>query len=154
MLGETSMHEVVRQCVDSVTDSAFNPQVIKKIQYKATKFVAISRRRYTETLKNNLKFLMAGQIDAGVFVNDFFRLSEAGNFRLDIRKRLILGLLSSDKIRPSIKFMFLENLERRPLEIRREIINEAINSPDKPNLEAIKQELAWLKLALPTNRVN
>ena len=97
---------------------------------------------------------MMGKIDASVFVTEFFKLSEAGNLRLDIRKRLILGLLISDKIRPSIKFLFLENLERLPLEIRRDIINEVINSPDKPNLEVIKQELAWLKLELPPNRVN
>ena len=154
MLGETSKHAVVKQCVEAVTESAFNPEVIKKIRYKATKFVVMSRSRYTEALKNNLKFLMTGQIDASVFVSEFFKLSEAGNLRLDIKKRLILGLLTSDKIRPSIKFLFLENLECLPLEIRRDIINEAINSPDKPNLEVIKQELAWLKLELPSNRAN
>ena len=151
MLGETSKHAVVKQCVEAVTESAFNPEVIKKIRYKATKFVVISRSRYTEALKNNLKLLMTGQIDANIFVTEFFKISEAGNLRLDIRKRLILGLLISDKIRPSIKFLFLENLERLPLEIRRDIINEAINSPDKSSLEVIKQELAWLKLELPPN---
>ena len=151
ILGETSKHAVVKQCVEAVTESAFNPDLIKKIRYKATKFVMISRSRYTEGLKNNLKFLLTGQIDASVFVAEYFKLSEAGNLRLDIRKRLILSLLTSDKIRPSIKFLFLENLERLPLEIRRDIINEAINSPDKSSLEVIKQELAWLKLELPPN---
>ena len=89
-----------------------------------------------------------------IIVADFFKLSEAGNLRVDIRKRLILGLLISDKIRPSIKFLFLENLEMLPLGVRRDVINEAINSPDKPNLEAIKQELLWLKLELPPERVH
>ena len=117
-------------------------------------FVAVSRKRYTEALKTNLKFLLDGQIDPGAFVDDFFMLSEAGNLRVDIRKRLILGLLTSEKIRPSIKFLFMENLERLPLEIRQDIINQIINEPDKPHLDIIKQELVWLKLELPTNKVH
>ena len=154
MLCETSKHSVVKQCVELVTESNFHPQVIGKIQTNAHKFVALSRKRYTEALRNNLKFLLEGQIEARTFVNDFFKLSEAGNLRVDIRKRLILGLLISDKIRPSIKFLFLENLERLPLGIRRDVINEVINSPDKPNLEAIKQELAWLKLEIPKDYIH
>ena len=84
----------------------------------------------------------------------FFELSEAGNLRVEIRKRLILGLLNSDTIRPSIKFLFLENLERLPVGMRTEIINEAMGAPDKPSLEAIKQELAWIRLSLPPVTVN
>ena len=48
----------------------------------------------------------------------------------------------------------MENLERLPLEIRRDIINQTINVPDKPHLEVIKQELIWLKLELPNNNVH
>ena len=154
MLCETSKHSVVKQCVQLVKESNFNPKVIGKVENNAQKFVAFSRKRYTEALRNNLKCLLDGQIEARTFVTDFFMLSEAGNLRVDIRKRLILGLLNSDKIRPSIKFLFLENLERLPLRVRRDVINEAINSPDKPKLEAIKQELSWLKLELPPERVH
>ena len=32
MLGETSKHDVVKRCVEMVTESAFNPQVIKKVK--------------------------------------------------------------------------------------------------------------------------
>ncbi|MEK9661517.1 MAG: hypothetical protein VW644_07265, partial [Alphaproteobacteria bacterium] len=51
-------------------------------------------------------------------------------------------------IRPSIKFLFLEHLERLPVTVRNEIINEALKAPNKPTLEAIKQELAWIRLDL------
>ena len=37
---------------------------------------------------------------------------------------------------------------------RLDIINQTINEPDKPHLEAIKQELIWLKLELPTKHVH
>ena len=154
MLRETSKHPVVKQCVDLVTESAFDPQVIGKVHRNAEKFVALSRKRYTAALKENLKNLLDGQLEARTFVTEFFELSESGNLRADIRKRLILGLLTSDTIRPSIKFVFLENLERLPVGIRREIISETLNAPDKPKLEAIKQELAWLRLELPPEKVH
>jgi len=152
MLSDTSKHAVVKQCVEQVTDSAFNPKVIENIKYNVKKFVAVSRKQYMDALRKNMKCLLEGKIDAGDFVDEFFMLSEAGNLRVDIRKRLIIGLLTSDKIRPSIKFLFMENLQRLPLEIRRDIINQTINVPDKPHLEVIKQELAWLKLELPPNK--
>ena len=105
-------------------------------------------------LGQGLRQLIDGNLDPRTFVGEFFELSEAGNLRVDIRKRLILGLLTSDTIRPSIKFLFLENLERLPAAIRLEIINEAMNVPNKPSLEAIKQELAWIRLSLPPEKVN
>ena len=154
MLGQTSKHPVVKQCVSLVTESAFNPKIINKVHNNAKKFVALSRKRYTEALKENLRQLIDGSLNPRTFVAEFFELSEAGNLRVDIRKRLILGLLNSDTIRPSIKFLFLENLERLPVGMRTEIINEAMGTPDKPSLEAIKQELAWIRLSLPPVTVN
>jgi len=154
MLGQTSKHPVVKQCVGLVTESAFNPKVINKVHNNAKKFVALSRKRYTEALKENLRQLIDGSMSPRIFVSEFFELSESGNLRVDIRKRLILGLLNSDTIRPSIKFLFLENLERLPIGMRTEIINEAMAGPDKPSLEAIKQELAWIRLSLPPVTLN
>ena len=154
MLGQTSKHSVVKKCVDIVTESAFNPKIIDKVHNNAKQFVSLSRKRYTEALKENLRQLIDGSLSPRTFVAEFFELSEAGNLRKDIRKRLILGLLNSDTIRPSIKFLFLENLELLPSEIRVDIINETLNSPDRPSLEAIKQELAWIRLETPSMSVN
>ena len=154
MLGQTSKHPAVKQCVGLVTESAFNPKVIGKVHRNARQFVSLSRKRYTEALKENLRQLIDGIINPRTFVAEFFELSEAGNLRVDIRKRLILGLLNSDTIRPSIKFLFLENLERLPAGVRIEIINEAMSAPNKPSLEAIKQELAWIRLSLPPENLN
>jgi hypothetical protein len=154
MLGETTKHQVVKQCVKMVTESAFSPKVVGKVRQNAKQFVALSRKRYTEALKENLRQLIDGSLNPRTFVAEFFELSEAGNLRVDIRKRLILGLLSSDTIRPSIKFLFLENLECLPAGIRMEIINEVMNAPDKPGLDVIKQELAWIRLDLPAQMLN
>jgi hypothetical protein len=137
-----------------VKESAFNPEIIGKVKRNAKQFVALSRKRYTQALKENLRQLIEGNLNPRTFVAEFFELSEAGNLRVDIRKKLILGLLNSDTIRPSIKFLFLENLERLPSTIRLEVINEAMNAPDKPILEAIKQELAWIRQGLPKETIN
>lgn len=154
MLGQTSKHPVVKQCVDLVTDSAFDPGVIGKVHKNAEKFVALSRKRYSAALRQNLKALLDGQLEARTFVTEFFELSEAGNLRVDIRKRLIVGLLTSETIRPSIKFLFLEQLQRLPMGIQRDIVAETLNAPDKPSLEAIKQEMAWIRLELPPEKVH
>ena len=148
MLGGTSKHPVVKQMVELITESDFDPLMIDKVQRNAEKFVSLSRKRYADALRKNLKALLGGDIEPRRFVAEFFELSEAGNLRLDIRKRLILGLLMSDTIRPSIKFLFLEHLERLPPTVRNEIITEALHAPNKPSLEAIKQELAWIRLDL------
>ena len=148
MLGGTSKHPVVKQMVDLVTESDFDPRMIAKVQKNAEKFVALARKRYADALRRNLKLLLGGELDPRRFVSEFFELSEAGNLRVDIRKRLVLGLLTSDTIRPSIKFLFLENLQRLPASVRNEIINETLKAPAKPSLEAIKQELAWIRLDL------
>ena len=154
MLTETSKHPVVKECVKLIATSSFNPRVVGRVHNNAKEFVALSRKRYTKALKNNLKYLLDGELEARTFVTEFFELSEAGNLRIDIRKKLILGLLVSERIRPAIKFLFLENLERLPVGVRREIINAVINSPDKRCLEAIKQELTWLKLELLPGQIH
>jgi hypothetical protein len=154
MLEQTSKHPVVKQCVGLVVDSAFSPEVVSKVHTNAKKFVALSRKRYSEALKENLRQLIDGNLNPRTFVSEFFELSEAGNLRIDIRKRLILGLLTSDTIRPSIKFLFLENLERLPIKIRLEIINHVMDVTDKPSLEVIKQELAWIRLSVTGTTLN
>jgi hypothetical protein len=154
MLGATSKHPVVKQMVDLITESDFAPEMIDKVQRNAEKFVSLSRKRYADALRKNLKALLDGELDPRRFVAEFFELSEAGNLRVDIRKRLILGLLTSDTIRPAIKFMFLENLQRLPLTVAKEIIADTLRQPDKPSLEAIKQELAWIKLELKPARLH
>jgi hypothetical protein len=154
MLGGTSKHPVVKQMVDLVSESDFDPRMIAKVQKNAEKFVALARKRYADALRRNLKMLLGGDLEPRRFVAEFFELSEAGNLRVDIRKRLVLGLLTSDTIRPSIKFLFLENLQRLPPSVRNEIINETLKAPNKPSLEAIKQELAWIRLDLTPAKVH
>lgn len=90
MLGDTSKHPVVKQLVELVKESAFDPKTIKTVHRNAEKFVSLSRKRYTDALRLNLKALLRGDLEPRTFVAEFFELSEAGNLRVDIRKKLIL----------------------------------------------------------------
>lgn len=148
VLGEASKHPVVKRCVELVRENDFDPRVIAKVQDNARRFVVHSRKQYMDALRANLRGLLDGRVEPQAFVHDFFELSAAGNLRLDIRKRLILGLLTAETIRPKIKFLFLENLHRLPQAVARELINDAIGAPDKPGLDAVKQELGWIEREL------
>ena len=145
LLSQTSRHPVVKKCVDLVTESAFSPTVIARVRRNATDFVVSTRKQYTDALRSNLKALIDGALDPRVFVDEFFQLSEAGNLRLDIRKRLVVGLLTAERIRPSIKFLFLENIERLPSPVQTEIIEDVISAPPTRGIDAIKMELEWVR---------
>ena len=154
LLRETSRHPVVRKCVDLVTESAFSPTVIARVRNNASAFVVNTRQQYTTALRANLTALLDGSLDPPAFVKEFFELSEAGNLRLDIRKRLVLGLLTAERIRPSIKFQFLDNLHRLPLPVQAEIIASVRAAPNSAGLDAIKLELEWLMKDMPAAQVH
>lgn len=145
MLAETSRHTVVKKCVDLVTESAFSPTVIARVRRNATDFIVSTRKQYTDALRSNLRALLGGSLDPRIFVEEFFQLSEAGNLRLDIRKRLVVGLLTAERIRPAVKFLFLENIERLPAPVQTEIISEVISAPPTVGIDAIKLELEWVR---------
>ena len=77
-------------------------------------------------------------------------------FKSNVIPKLINSLMYDGKKTVAEKIVYdaLDKLKTKGKEEPINIFNEAINSPDKPNLEMIKQELAWLKLELPPNRVN
>ena len=87
---------------------------------------------------------MDGSIAPRLFVCEFFELTEAGNMRSDIRKKLVLSLLLSENIRPSIKFLFLENFDELPSPVRRAIVSEVMKAEPSHHMEILKEELRWM----------
>ena len=78
------------------------------------------------------------------FVREFFELTEAGNLRNDIRKKLVLSLLLSETIRPSVKFLMLENFQRLPEPVRLAIISAVLKADSTRHTDIIKEELTWI----------
>lgn len=144
MVGRTSKHSLVRRAIELVTENAFDPDAIAHVRRHASKFVLRTRSQYTAALRQNLAALIEGIIAPREFVHEFFELTEAGNVRHDIRKKLVLSLLVSPSIRPSIKFLMLENFERLPKPVRLAIISGVLQAEPTRHTEVIKEELRWI----------
>lgn len=144
VLGETTKHPLVRECVDLVTENAFNPKVISHILHKAEQSIIKTREEYSLALRHNLNALMEGLIQPREFVREFFDLAEAGNLRNDIRQKLVLSLLLSEHIRPSTKFLMLENFERLSKPTRTAIISGVLQADPTRHTDIIKEELRWI----------
>lgn len=144
VLGETTQHPLVRECVSLVTENAFNPKVVSHVRHKARQAIIKTREEYTFALRHNLQALMDGLIAPREFVKEFFELSEAGNLRHDIRQKLILSLLLSEHIRPSTKFLMLEHFERLSKPTRTAIISGVLQAEPTRHSDIIKEELRWI----------
>ena len=151
LVGHTSRHPLVKETVNLVTENDFNPKAIAHVRRHAQRFIIKTRGEYTAALRQNLSALMDGAITPRAFVREFFELTEAGNLRHDIRKRLILSLLVSPNIRPSIKFMLLENFHCLPNPVQCSIIAGVFRSEPNRYTDIIKEELRWGRGAEPRN---
>ncbi|MCW8835008.1 MAG: hypothetical protein OQJ99_01420 [Rhodospirillales bacterium] len=144
IVGETTRHDEVSKCVNLITESAFDPDVIHRVHSHVADYVVRARKAYSEALRANLRALMDGDLTPRKFVRDFFELTEAGNLRFEIRKKLVNSLLLSKTVRPGIKFLFLENLHYFPEPVYVAIIEEIIAAPEATHLDPIKEELRWM----------
>ncbi|MEX2449629.1 MAG: hypothetical protein WD407_02125 [Rhodospirillales bacterium] len=145
LVGQTTKHPLVRKCIDLVQENAFNPSAIAAVRRSTSQYILKTRKQYTIALRQNLYALMHGNIAPRAFVTEFFALTEAGNLRHDIRKKLLLSLMLSRTVRPSIKFMMLENLHRMPFAVRRTIIEGVLRTePQDHHVAVIQEELKWM----------
>ena len=144
VVAETTRHPLVRECMALVTDGAFGPDAIAQIRQQASRFILRSRQEYTAALRQNLHLMLEGTIAPRQFVKEFFELTEAGNMRHDIRKKLVLSLLLAETVRPSVKFLMLENYHRLPKPVRVAIISAVLKAEPTHHVEIIKEELKWI----------
>ncbi len=144
LVGETTSHPLVAKAVDLITESAFDPRAIGVVRRHARKVALETRQQFTVALRTNLKCLIDGTISPRDFVREFFELTEAGNMRHDIRKKLVLSLLLSPNIRPSIKFVMLENFHRLPKAAQLAVISGLLQAEPSRHTDVIKEELRWM----------
>jgi len=144
VVGETSRHPLVRECLDFVSDRDFDPTTIAEVRRHASRFIVRTRQQYTAALKQNLQMLLDGSIAPRHFVKEFFELTEAGNMRNDIRQKLVLSLLLSGTVRPSVKFLMLENFERLAKPVRKGIMAAVLKAEPTRHTEVIKDELKYM----------
>ncbi len=144
VVGETSRHPLVRECLGFVSESDFDPTTIAEVRRHASRFIVKTREQYTLALRENLQLLLDGSIAPRQFVHEFFALTEAGNMRNDIRKKLVLSLMLSGTVRPSVKFLMLENFDRLPRPVRSAIMSGVLAAEPTRHTEIIKEELKYM----------
>ena len=144
VVGEMSRHPLVRECLKFVSASDFDPTTIAEVRRHASRFIVQTREQYTLALRQNLQMMLDGSIAPRQFVSEFFELTEAGNMRNDIRKKLVLSLLLSGTVRPSVKFLILENFERLAKPVRQAIISGVLKAEPTRHTEIIKEELKYI----------
>jgi len=144
VVGEASRHPLVRECLGFVSENDFDPTAIAEVRRHASRFIVQTREQYTLALRQNLQLLFDGSIAPRQFVSEFFELTEAGNMRNDIRKKLVLSLLLSGTVRPSVKFLMLENFDRLPKQVRHAIIAAVLRAEPTRHIEVIKEELKFM----------
>lgn len=143
-MGESTRHDIVRRCVELITTGDFSPESIAEVRRQTSRVIVNTREEFTLALRQNLQALLDGSIAPRQFVHEFFDLTEAGNLRNEIRKKLVLSLVLSPTIRPSIKFLLLENFQRMPRTVRLSIIGAVLKAEPSRRLDMIKEELRWI----------
>lgn len=144
VVGESSKHPLVKKCVELVTENAFSPSAINLVRNQTQKFILQTRKQFTQALRANLYALMEGNIAPRAFIHEFFELTEAGNLRNDIRQKLVVSLILSETVRPSVKFLMLENFDRLPKPVRLGIISAVLKAKPSHHIDIIKEELRWI----------
>ena len=144
IVGETSRHKMVKECLKYITEQSFDPESIAKVRRHTSRFIVQSRQQYTAALRENLYSLMEGSIAPRQFVQEFFELTEAGNMRHNIRLKLVTSLLLSSNVRPSVKFLILENIDRLPKSVRIPIVSAVLKAEPTRHTEIIKEELRYM----------
>lgn len=144
VVGESTHHPIVRRCVELVRGSHFDPNTISSVQRQAKRYIVRSRKQYTASLYHNLTGLLEGTITPRTFVRDFFELTQAGNMRHQIREKLVASLLLSERIRPSIKFLMLENFDKLPGPVRMALVVRIFKAPPSRHVDLLKDELKWM----------
>ena len=119
VVSDATKHELVADCAKLLSRNAFSPEAFQLVRNRASNHV-------------------------GEFVEEFIELASHGNLRIDIYRRLVMKLMRSDAVRPSVKFMLLERLDKFPQMVKVQIVNEVNSAPDTPEYQTLKQELRWI----------
>lgn len=144
IVGDLTKHESVKDAVSLITESAFDPNAIAKLRRETSRFIVRTRAEYTAAMRMNLHNLMDGSVSPRKFVQEFFHLTEAGNMRNDIRKKLVISLLMSETVRPSVKFLMLENFHEMPAPVQTAIIQALLRAESSRHVDLMKEELRWI----------
>ncbi|HEY9079725.1 hypothetical protein [Magnetovibrio sp.] len=144
LVGETTRHPLVKRSIDLITENDFSPKAIAFVRTRTSQFIVETRRQYAHALKVILRALLDGDMTPSDFVQQFIKLTEAGNLQSDVRQKLVTSLLLSETVRPGIKFLMLEHFNSFPMPTRQGIIQAVASAPESRHIDVLKEELRWI----------
>lgn len=143
-IGDRSSHREVRDTVVFLRDGKMRPEVVAEAQAHARNEIREIRAKGFEALKTVLREVMDGSLGPREFVEEFFELSEKCTIRPEIYAQMLLNLMNSAKIRPLVKLILLENVDRLPTKVRYQVYQTVNALPDMHENFYLKRELAFL----------
>jgi hypothetical protein len=143
-IGERATHAEVRETVGHLKDGRHHPDVVKEAQNAVHARIHEIRAVGFEGLKGILRNVMEGRLGPREFVDHFFELSEKCTIRPEIYAQMLINLMNSPKIRPLVKLILLENVDRLPTKVRYQVYATVNALPDMHENFYLKRELAFL----------
>lgn len=121
-VGSESRHEPVRECVDNAARSSFSEQSIQEIRQIIRGKISDIRKDYFDEMKRSLSEVLQVVLDPRLFIEKFFELSEKSLIRQDIYSAMVHSLIRSSKVRPLVKILLVENINRMPKKVKFEVV--------------------------------
>ncbi|CAK0777277.1 putative Vitellogenin domain-containing protein [Azospirillaceae bacterium] len=120
-VGCQTKHQQVREAIEMASSYSFNESSVDEARRVIRNQIADLRKNYFDDLKRYLSSVMTCSIDSNDFVQRFFELSEKSLIRADIFSQMVHSLIRSEKVRPSVKILLINNLHRMPKKVKFEV---------------------------------
>jgi len=143
-IADRSAHKEVRDTVTYLRDGKLGQQAIAETRNIIREQIRDIRATGFEGLKQILRLVLDGSLDPREFVEHFFELSEKCTIRPEIYTQMLINLINSPKIRPMVKLILLENVERMPTKVLYQVYTTVNALPDMHENFYLKRELAFL----------
>jgi hypothetical protein len=143
-IGDRAAHADVRESIGHLKSGRHRADVVEDVQRSVAAKIHEIRATGFEGLKGILRHVMEGRLGPREFVDQFFELSEKCTIRPEIYAQMLINLMNSAKIRPLVKLILLENVDRMPTKVRYQVYATVNALPDMHENFYLKRELAFL----------
>lgn len=140
---DETRHEPVQDWGRLLLHNDFHPRFEEEFKHATLEQTKDDRDRSRRAMLLNLRHLLDGEIDPDSFFDRFFQLVKEAGVRRETYVQLIQTLLTSKLVRPKVKIMLIDRLERFPLEVRMQVVTSIARCNEDVRLRYLSEELEW-----------
>lgn len=140
---DETRHEPVQDWGRLLLHNDFHPRFEAEFKHATLEQTKEDRDRCRRAMLLNLRHLLDGEIDPDTFFSRFFHLVQEAGVRRETYVQLIQTLLTSKLVRPKVKLMLIDRLERFPLEVRMQVVTSIARCNEDIRLRYLSEELEW-----------